>query len=57
MHFRAATRRFAWDALPYLKQSLSFLLAVLLPSAALVPLNVQMLVQERELAETGKRWP
>ncbi|MBE7503685.1 MAG: hypothetical protein HS113_26030 [Verrucomicrobiales bacterium] len=54
---RPAPGRFAWDASPYLKQSLFFLLAVLLPSTALVLLSIQMLVQERELAETGKRWP
>lgn len=51
MHLRPGAGRLAWNALPYLKQSLFFLLAVLLPSTALVLLSVLMLVQERELAE------
>jgi hypothetical protein len=37
--------------LPYLKQSRFFLIAVLLPSTALVLLSVRMRAQEQELAE------
>lgn len=37
--------------MPYLKQSLFFLIAVLLPSTALVLLSIRLRVQEQELAE------
>ncbi|HVR34369.1 MAG TPA: histidine kinase dimerization/phospho-acceptor domain-containing protein [Methylomirabilota bacterium] len=41
----------AMNQAPYLKQTILFLLAVVLPSSALVLLSLRMLGQERELAE------